>query len=162
LTPANANIFRFYATSYRITSDCTTVTLAETGEEEDQEPQEQTDRKYWVSRANPKSIELLDSLVAIVRSISEPRLTYNKGHIAVGTLGRNSLWCHPRKGSHIHFEIKVGEERDNLIAKFEEQGLGCNKSFRPEIMKITLTAKELEENKASIEEVIAIGEGLSH
>lgn len=136
--------------------------LAETSEEEDQEPQEQTDRKYWESRANAKSIELLDSLIGIVKSLSEPRVTYNKGHIAIGTSGRNFLWCHPRKGSHIHFELRVGEERDNLITKFEEQGIGCNKSFRPEIMKVTLTKKELEENQESIKGIIAIGEGLSH
>jgi hypothetical protein len=134
----------------------------EPGDEEEQGTQEVTDRKYWESRASKKSIELLDMLLGFVKQVAEPKVTYNKGHIAVGTQGRNFMWCHPRKGSHIHFEVRVGEERDNLVAALEERGIGCNKSHRGEVIKIMLTLKELNENKDLIQRVVTLGETLSH
>jgi len=136
--------------------------IVETGDEEEQGIQELTDRKYWESRASAKSIELLDLLVGIVKGISEPKITYNKSHVAIGTSGRNFLWCHPRKGSHIHFEVRIGDERDSFIAKLEEKGIECNKSFRSEIIKVVLTQKELDDNKQIIQELIGYGESLSH
>ena len=72
------------------------------------------------------------------------------------------MWCHPRKGSHIHFEVRVGDERDNLLAKLEEQGIEGNKSHRPEVLKVVLTTKELNENKDIITKLISIGEDFSH
>ena len=136
--------------------------LAETFEEEEQGAQEIADRKYWESRANPKSIDLLDYMIGIVKTISTPRITYNRGHIALGTSGRNFLWCHPRKGPRIYFEIRVGEERENLATKFDEQGIQCNRDTNPEIIKIVLTMKELEENQELIREVIKLAENHSH
>ena len=47
--------------------------LAVTFEEDDQVPQEIVDRKYWELRSNPVSIGLLDSMIGLVRSITEPR-----------------------------------------------------------------------------------------
>ena len=136
--------------------------VIESGDEEEQGTQEIADRKYWESHASAKSIELFDALIRIVLAISQPRITYNKGHVAIGTQGRNFMWCHPRKGSHIHFEVRVGEERDNLLAKLEEQGIEGNKSHRPEVLKVVLTAKELNENKDIITKLISIGEDFSH
>jgi hypothetical protein len=136
--------------------------INEPGDEEEQGTQEVTDRKYWESRASKKSIELLDALLGFVRQVAEPKVTYNKGHVAVGTAGRNFMWCHPRKGSHIHVEVRVGEERDNLVAALEEHSVGCNKSHRPEVLKIMLTMKELNENKDLIQKVVMLGESFSH
>lgn len=136
--------------------------LVETSDEEEQGTQEETDRKYWEARASAKSIALLDLLIGIVKGISEPRVTYNKSHVAIGTSGRNFLWCHPRKGSHIHFEVRIGDERDSFIAKLEEKGIECNKSFRSEIIKVVVTLKELDDYKQIIQELIGYGESLSH
>jgi hypothetical protein len=136
--------------------------LAETFEGEEQGPQEIVDRKYWESRANPISLELLDSMIGIVKTISPSRITYNRGHIAIGTSGRNFLWCHPRKGPRIFFEIRVGEERENIATKFDEQGIQCNRHSNPEIIKIILTVKELEENLELVREAISLAENHSH
>ena len=121
--------------------------LAETIEDEDQEIQEVTNRKYWETRTNPKSMSVVDAMIGIVKTIAEPRVTYNKGHIAIGTSGRNFLWCHPRKVQHLISGLRVGEDRDNIIQKFEDQGIQCSKGNIFERIKITLTLKELERTK---------------
>jgi len=136
--------------------------LAEIGAEEEIEPQEDVNREYWVARANSKSIALVDSLVGIVKTISEPRITYNRGHIAIGTSARNFMWCHPRKSPQIFLVTRAGEERDNIATKFEEQGVECTKGSRPFIIKATLTNKELEENQELIQEMVRIAENYSH
>lgn len=99
--------------------------LAETGDEEEIEPQEDVNWEYWVARANSKSIVLVESLMEMVKIISEPRITYNRGHIAIGTSGRNFMWCHPRKSPQLFLVMRAGEERDNIASKFEERGIEC-------------------------------------
>jgi hypothetical protein len=118
--------------------------LAETGEEE--EP----------------GIAVMDSIVEIVKPIAQPKLTYNKGHIAVGTSGKNFMWCHLRKGTHLLLVLRLDEDRDNLVMKLEEQGIECKKGIRPYITRVNLTMKELEQNKELMTEAIRIAEGHSH
>ncbi len=137
--------------------------LVEIGEE-DEGLQETTDRKYWEARANPASIRLFDELIRIVKTASEPRLTYNKGHIAIGTLGQHFMWCHPRKAANIFLVLRVGEEnRDAIVAKFESQGIECSKGERRvNIIRVRLTSKEFEENRSLIQETILTAEKFSH
>ena len=137
--------------------------ITETIEEEEPGNQEIVDRKYWESRSSSKSIEVFDKIISIIKLFSEPRITYNKHHIALGTSGRNFAWFHPRKGSHIHMEIRVDpDDRDNIIKKLEEQSIECNKSFRLENLKIILTTKEFEETKDLLKEIFNKSEILSH
>lgn len=54
------------------------------------------DRAYWEKNSNPLSLAVVDGLVPLIQGNgSAPRITYNKHHIAIGTTGRNFLWCHP-------------------------------------------------------------------
>jgi hypothetical protein len=126
------------------------------------EPQERVNREDWVARANPKSMAIVDALLEAVKTISEPRITYNRGHIAVGTTGRNFMWCHPRKSPQVFLVLRVGDERDRLISMFEEQGIECTKGDRSYILKVKLTTKELEKNKVQFFEAIRTSENLSH
>jgi hypothetical protein len=136
--------------------------LAETFEDVEQGPQETVDRKYWISRANPASMEILDSLIGIVQTISPPRITYNRSHVAFATSGRNFMWCHLRKAPRIYCEIRVGVDRENLATRFDDKGIQCNRDPFPENLKINLTKKELEENKELIQEAISLAENHSH
>ncbi|MBK9926631.1 MAG: hypothetical protein IPP66_15250 [Anaerolineales bacterium] len=136
--------------------------LADSGEEDETGAEDVADRKYWDARANPQSMALVDAVIEILSSIAQPRLTYNKGHIAVGTSGRNFMWCHPRKGQHLLLALRVEDERDNLITKFEEHGVESRKGSRPYMARIIFTMKELEENKELITDVIRIAESHSH
>lgn len=140
----------------------TTVLEIETDEEE--EAQDPADRQYWEEKANPISIKLFDELIIMAKSIAEPRLTYNQGHIAIGTLGQHFMWCHPRKAANIFLVLRVGEEnRNELVAKYENQGIKCIKGKRlVNRIRVWLTSKEFEENRSLIQETILTAERFSH
>jgi hypothetical protein len=138
--------------------------LADSGDDEETEVQEKVEREAWVEWANPKSIELFDALVGLVKPLGEPKITYNSGHIAVGTSGQQFMWCHPRKSANIFLVIRVGEEnRDALAARFDEQGIECVKEEgRVNRIKVRLTAQEFQKNQALIREAITLAESFSH
>lgn len=128
-------------------------------EEVEDESGEQVDRKYWETRASKKSLDLMDSVIALIpKEAGEVRIKYNRQHVAVGTSGTNFLWLHPRKGGHVHFHVEPGEEaRGRLIPRLEDKGLECG-PHRSDAMKVVITAKEFEENKELIQEVVTTAE----
>lgn len=137
--------------------------LAESNVDEDEGPQEIVDRNYWDARANTSSMKIFDRLIEVVRTVSEPRITYNRGHIAIGTSGRNFMWCHPRKKSYLYFELRVGENREQIMKKLEEAEVECNRHRNSEILNVkSLTEMELDGNKELILEAIQLGEKNSH
>jgi hypothetical protein len=136
--------------------------LAEPPEEEDAETQPDVNREYWVARSHPMSMQLADSLIDVIGTIAEPRLTYNKGHMALGTKGKNFLWFYPRKSQHIRIRLRVGEEREAIATRLEEQGIECTKGTHPEMIRLPLTRKEFEENRDLIKEILSTAESRSH
>jgi hypothetical protein len=106
---------------------------------------EQADRRYWEKRANPASLEAADGIISMVPSQKgSPRVTYNRGHIAVGTVGRNFCWLRPRKSLHCHVEIKPGTEgRDEALRKLEEAGIPAT-PYKTNAIKFNITKKDLE------------------
>jgi hypothetical protein len=86
------------------------ITVLDVYEEADPEEQEgggNTDRTYWEGRASKASLQVMDDLVKMIgKEIAMPRVTYNKGHIALGTAGRNFCWFHPpREAKHLHLRV---------------------------------------------------------
>jgi hypothetical protein len=136
--------------------------LSDTGEEDEQANQDVTDRLYWEKRANPQSMAIMDAIIEIVKSIAQTKLSFNKGHIAVNTVGRQFVFCHPRKSPNLLIRLRIDEDRETLIKRFEEQGIECKKGARPYIIRVNLTMKELEQNKALISEAIQLAEKYSH
>jgi hypothetical protein len=65
---------------------------------DDELPGEQADRPYWEHRSSQESFAVFDALIPLI-SNRQPRIAYNKHHIAVGTTGRNFIWCYPRKSA---------------------------------------------------------------
>ena len=128
--------------------------IVEQGEDEESENAEETDRQYWVKKANPKSIEVMDKLIKLFDDKS-PQVTYNKNHIALGTTGRNFVWFHPRKVSHIHFDIRTGTELiDEFSSKMSDAGISCHSSPNKTHLKIQLTMKEYEDNIQLIKDLL--------
>jgi len=78
----------------------------------DIEVEEPADRAYWEKKSDPASMAVMDKIVSSLRSDSkEPRLTYNRHHVALGTTGYNFCWFHPRKSAgHCHIGFRVGSE----------------------------------------------------
>jgi hypothetical protein len=136
--------------------------LSETGEEEEIVSEPEVNRDYWVSRADPASIQLTDSLVQLIKPIAAPRISYTKSHVAVGTTGRNFLWCYPRKGQYLRLRLRVGEDRDVIITKFVEESVECKKGTHAGFIRMALTLKELQENTELIKEALVMAESESH
>ena len=136
--------------------------VTESGDEEE-EVTEQTDRAYWEKRVNPKSLEISDELVKLVPTDSgEPRITYNRGHIAIGTPRRNFMWLHPRQKRPLcGVKLKLSEdERDAAVQRLDELGVTA-RLIRKFNIGLRLSEKELEDVRAELGDLIRRAENLS-
>lgn len=93
----------------------------------------------------------------------EPRVTYNKHHIALGTSGYNFCWFNPRKTmSHSHMDINVGaENRPEIIQNLEDAGIEAE-NHRVGSIRLHLSTKDIHEHHDLIADVIRNAEELSH
>lgn len=84
-----------------------------------------TTRADWENRTKSEILSVVDACRSLVPTQSgEPRLSYNKFHIALGTSGYHFCHFFPRKASHCAIWVKVGAaERQATIDKLEEAGL---------------------------------------
>ncbi len=130
---------------------------------DDEVPAEQADRAYWEKRANSKSLAIVDQVTALVPAQDDSlRVTYNKGHIAVGTTGRNFCWFFPRgTASHCNIQIRTGgDSRDKTIEQFDESGISAG-AHRAHSVKLKLVAKDLEANSELLGAILKESEELS-
>lgn len=139
------------------------LNLVQEADPVDEESSEITDRKYWESRANIKSIHVIDLIVNMFSAEqSKTKITYNKGHIAFGTSGTNFAWFHPRKGNRCHCEIRLNpEEREIIKNDLEEKGLECGLRGTRKI-SLMITEEEFNTNKDAIYMAFKKGEEYSN
>lgn len=115
-----------------------------------------TDRAYWENKSNKKSISLMDEIIEITKNeYRDARITYNKNHVAIGTLRRNFIWCRPRKKEgYCHVEIKVGQDNlEDVKDILHEIGI----SFTPrreDKLSIYLLLNDFKKHKEKITEII--------
>lgn len=131
------------------------IDIPEPGIEEEEGIVERTDRAYYESHSNPQAMGVVDKIVSLVSSpYGATRVTYNKGHIAVGTSGRNFLWCHPRKVSpRCHMLLRLDEEvRDEIAGRFDEAGVFAGSQGK--YMKLRINQKELDEHEELVRELL--------
>jgi hypothetical protein len=124
---------------------------------------EQADRAYWERKSEPASLVVMDNIVSSLRTDSiEPRLTYNRHHIALGTTGYNFCWFHPRKSAgHCHIEFRVGSDtRDAVLSSLQEGGIDASPR-RTDNVSFSITTKGLEERSAIIIDVLKRAEEAS-
>lgn len=98
-----------------------------TGDEEDEVGNVDTaDRTYW-QQNEPEMLSIVDKLVSLIAKDGK-RVTYNRGHIALGTSGNNFAWFHPRKNPpYCKIELKMDEgERMKWLQQFAESGISPN------------------------------------
>jgi hypothetical protein len=124
---------------------------------------EQADRAYWEKKADPASLAVVDKIVAALKTDNvEPRLTYNRYHIALGTKGYNFCWFHPRKtAGHCHIEFRAtSETRGSIVSSLQEGGIDASPR-RTENVTFSVTSKDLEEHFAIIRDVLKRAEETS-
>lgn len=129
--------------------------VAELFGEDEAAPSERADRAFWEKNANPASMRVVDKVIALVpKADGPPRVTYNKGHVALGTSGRNFLWFHPRKKApHCHMNLLLkGDERTEWITRLEEAGIRA----RPRVneMSVSLSEEEIARDERLIRELL--------
>ncbi len=136
--------------------------LVETDEEAEIEDIQVTSRSYWETRSHSQAMAMADSIIEIIKSISEPKIHYNKSHISIETTGRNFLWCYPRKSARLVVRLRVDAGRDIVVKKVIEQGVECKKGARSYMARLNLLPKDFEQNKDMLSQAIKIAESQSH
>jgi hypothetical protein len=116
---------------------------------------ERTDRSYWEKKADPKSLAVVDQIVSSLRGDGiEPRLTYNRHHIALGTVGYNFCWFHPRKtAGYCHIEFRAGENRDAVVSSLQDAGIDASPR-RTENISFSITANSLSQHASVIADAL--------
>jgi hypothetical protein len=128
----------------------------ESPEEDEGEAAEPTDRRYGERWTTPGSLAIVDQIVSMIpTSNGNPQVTYNKFHIAMGTIGYNFWWFHPRRSaSHCHVQIRVGNEaRESMVQRLEDAGMSVGLPRRNSF-NLKITAKELQENALLLQEAL--------
>jgi hypothetical protein len=133
------------------------------GEPEDEEAAEPADRGFWEKKASHDSLAVVEAIKGLTPTTSgEPKVTYNRHHIALGTSGYNFCWFHPRKAAFCHMHIKVGaENRPEIIKRLEEAGIEAGNQSRGSI-RLHLNVKDTQDHRDLIADVIRIAEEWSH
>ncbi|QOZ79914.1 hypothetical protein XH83_33760 [Bradyrhizobium sp. CCBAU 53351] len=124
------------------------------------DPSELTDRAYWEKKAKHEALSAVDAAVSLIK---EPRVTFNKTHIAVGTSGYLFAWFFPKKiAAHCLVRIKVGSEaRPGLLAKIEEAGLEAESRGQAAI-QMFLNADQVSKHRELLQQVMQAAEQWSH
>lgn len=133
--------------------------IYESPEDEEDLGLETVDRSYWENKSAKKSIKILDEIIEISKSIYEDlKVTYNKHHVAVGTITKNFMWIRPRKtDGYSHIEILLGNENiEDAKQKLENMGLTYT-IRKDKIIAFPITSPNFSKNKDEITELIKIG-----
>jgi len=131
------------------------IDIPEPSIEEEEGPVVRTDRAYWESYSNPQALGVVDKMVSLISSpYGAARLTYNKGHIAVGTSGRQFLWFHPKKvAPRCYTQLRLDREvRDEFVERFDQVGVFAGS--RGKYMKLRINQKELDEHEELVRELL--------
>jgi hypothetical protein len=129
-------------------------------EEEESGPTELADRTYWEKRSKPQALAVVDAIVALISSAGkEPKVTYNRTHIAAGTSGYNFCWFYPRKiATHCPVRFKVGtEQRVALMARLEEAGLEAENKGQVSI-QMFLKPEQIKQHSGLLDEIVRAAE----
>lgn len=133
-------------------------------EEEESGSAELTDRAYWEKRSRPEALAAVDAIVSLIADGgSEPKVTYNRTHIAVGTSGYYFCWFFPRKiATHCPVRFKVGpEQRPVLMTKLEEAGLEAENRGQASI-QMFLKPEQIKQHHNLLGELLRLAEQWSH
>lgn len=129
------------------------------GDAGDDEGAEPADRTYWEKKSNPESLAVVEAIKEMVPG--EPKITYNKHHIALGTTGYNFCWLRPRK-ANCQMDIKVGaDKRQSIIDRLAGVGIEATVHSWGSV-GLHLRTKDIQEHRPLITEIIRGAEEYSH
>jgi hypothetical protein len=140
----------------------TVLDVIEEASDLDVAAEERVDRAYWEKKSNSGSLALMDKIVSLLRTDSiEPRLTYNRHHVALGTTGYNFCWFHPRKAGHVHMTFRAGaENRDAAVAEMQNAGIDASPG-RNDQVSYAITPRGFEQHSKLIRDALSRAESAS-
>lgn len=116
---------------------------------------EPADRSYWMERSSQQSLSVVDKIIELLSSGGKyPRITYNKGHIAMDGKRQNFCWFHPRKqANHCQFSLRFSVTSNQQISEqLQEAGLDA-KPQRNNSIRLMSTVKEIDANEKLLKEI---------
>jgi len=145
------NAFRLDDTSIGLFPVTVLNVIEETDDSDIIDPSERADRPYWERKVDEKSLGVVDQIVSSLRADGvDPRLTYNRHHIAMGTTGYNFCWFHPRKTpGHCHIVFRANEDRDAVLSSLQDAGIDASPR-RANNIGFGITGDELKAHAAAI------------
>jgi hypothetical protein len=123
---------------------------------------EQSDRPYW-EKKSPVTLTIMDKIVALLRASEiDPRVTYNRHHIAIGSTGRNFCWFYQRKTrDRAHIRLLVGSDlREAILSQLQSNGVDASPTGTRSIA-FGITLPELERQSVNVAEALKQAEGAS-
>jgi hypothetical protein len=130
----------------------------ETSDETDVDPAERVDRAYWEKRAASSLLKAVDTISKFVR---DPRLTWNRGHVALGSNGYSFCWFHPRKGDNCNINVRLrSDQRDQAVAELQAAGVDATPT-EAEFINFTISVGAIEKHTEKLKEVLEQAEGWS-
>jgi hypothetical protein len=132
--------------------------FTESIEDESSDEGPQKGKDYWL-KANPVFIEISDR---ILTHIPNPKVTYNQGHIAARTTGRNFTWFHPRRKANLYWETDVAPEtRDKWLEKLEGVGFYPNTRNNETTIGLPISLDDISKHSGIISEMLQDAERYS-
>jgi hypothetical protein len=130
--------------------------MEEIADEADVDPSERADRAYWEKtserKSSPEFLPTVDKIVSALRQSGiEPKLTYNRHHIAMGATGYNFCWFAPRKFAvdcSINLRVK-GDDRETILTELQAGGIEAAPR-RAELVTFSVVAKNLDSVMATL------------
>jgi len=125
--------------------------IEETSDPGDGLEPEPANREYWEKKSDPSSLSMMDGVVSSLETDGvKPKLTYNRHHVALGTIGYNFCWFQPRKTpGRCYIQFRKPENRDGALSTLQEAGISASPRLT-DIINLSLTAKVLEQHFALI------------
>lgn len=110
------------------------------------------------SRAR-ESLEVFDSILPLLPAqAGGPRVTYNRGHIAVGTSGYNFCWFHPRKAAYCRAHFKMpADQRQAVIDRLESAGIESAIRGRSSV-RMRIAKEDVGKNRQLLTDVLGVAE----
>lgn len=131
-------------------------------DEDDENDTEQTSRMYWETKSHPQAMEMVDQILEIIKSFSEPKVYYIKSRISIETSGKLFLWCYPRKSAKLAVRLRLENERDSLVEILNKHGMSCKRGKLPEMARLFLIPEDFNNHREPLTNVIKKAEYLSH
>ena len=122
----------------------------------EEEEGERVDSEWWKDRANSDSLAVVERCIALLSEDGKkPRITYNKGEVAIGGVRRNFCWLHPLKiKPYCAIDLRCDELRiSDMTDRLEQAGIHLRKGAR-NIISFNISQADLNDHEHETQEVL--------